>query len=380
MRRALVFMWLGVVACDAQRKPCAVDADCFLGEACVDRACVLEEPTADASVDEGTPDMPPEGDCRVTPGLCGTFPCNTRSGDCIRCELDQQCGEKGVCVEDGGGCVCEAGFHWCTNRCVSDDKVDSCGGRCTPCPGTSNGYATCEAQVCGLACNPGWLVCDDSCVDGAPHCVECLSAGDCPATDPVCENNACGPCRNDGDCTSKTGLPVCFEGECVACTEEKRDACNGRTCSPATHTCTTNLAGSIDECEVCLADADCALGSVCVPMFFNGAMRPNHYCLPVRDAQNPCYKGYQTPESKTTINGKGPLVVCSINEPIATCEAFKQYGDLCDKDEDCGTPELNDGLCKPFLGEYRCTFACVTTFDCPSVETATCVSYCRDNN
>lgn len=372
----ILLMGLGafLASCDATRPPCASDLDCFLGERCVDSACEVFEP--DVGTSDVREDVPTTDDCRVNLTACEPQPCNTTTGECFKCEFDRQCGEEGVCNETTGECTCRAGFHRCGTQCVSDDADGSCGSRCEPCPGLLNGFGFCEDQVCDVACNPNWHLCEGDCTSAPGMCVQCLGNDDCPADNPVCQNGTCTGCRTDADCAGKTGFSVCSEGSCVVCTEDKKDACGGRTCNPETNVCTNTSIGAVGVCGLCVTDDDCETGSACAPMFFQGVKRPTAYCLFTRDL-GPCYQPFPIQVSRTTVSNE-ELVLCAFDENLATCEAYLQYGDLCDTDEDCGAQDLNDGLCKPFLGDDRCTYLCNSSWECPNAVPPVCATYCRD--
>lgn len=382
MKRGLALLvsslWL---SCDATRPPCAEDSDCFLGEQCVQTICVprvvpdmSQDATTDTSLDQNT------SDCRITPGICEPRPCNTTTGNCISCELDAQCGTNGLCNSATGECACAQGFHRCGTQCVSDLSNDSCGDRCAPCPAPLNGFGFCAQGECEIGCNSGWLRCDPKTCDISPlECVRCLSNDNCPASSPVCEQGNCTACRSDADCGAQTELPVCHNGSCVQCTETKKQECNGRTCNPATNTCTQTLIASVSTCERCVSNDDCRWDSEdCVKMKFRGVERPDGYCL-YRANEFACSRPYGVRVDRPTISGGLSTSYCTVNEDELTCEALKEYGDFCTKDDDCGAPNLNDGLCKPFSDANRCTFACTAPDDCPPpFQSNTCVTYCRD--
>jgi hypothetical protein len=62
-------LFMGSLSCDAQRALCSIDSDCFLGEQCVDQACVASTPDPDMGGDAHV-DMPVTLDCRTNPGVC----------------------------------------------------------------------------------------------------------------------------------------------------------------------------------------------------------------------------------------------------------------------------------------------------------------------
>jgi hypothetical protein len=80
------------------------------------------------------------------------------------------------------------------------------------CPGTTNGFATCSAGTCGLACNSGYSMCGGRCLNTSSDPNNCGGCGIvCPVTGwgavPTCSAGYCGY-----DC----GLYIdCFNGSCV---------------------------------------------------------------------------------------------------------------------------------------------------------------------
>lgn len=370
-----------LLGCEATRPPCSTQSDCFVGEECVAGTCVLA-PVPDMEPDTSL-DMPADvpvdpRDCRIAPTVCEPKPCNTTTGKCIECEFDRQCGTNGACNASTGDCACLPGFHRCGTQCVSDDADETCGKRCDPCPGTENGFGFCGGQTCQLGCDDGWLRCDETCSISALECVQCLTNLDCPAEDPVCTGGICAGCRNDLDCADQGGLPVCQNGACVQCTEGKKSACDGFTCNPATNECTETLIASVRTCETCVSNDDCQFDSEdCVKMNFRGVPRPNGYCL-YRSDEFICNRPFGIRVERTSLSGGPPRSYCTLNENELTCEALRDYGDFCDVDSECGVPDLNDGLCKPFSGTNRCTFACDNSDDCPTpFGSSSCFTYCR---
>lgn len=103
-------------------------------------------------------------------GISCDISCNsgTKCGNaCINTTNDtKNCGGCNQACESGqycanGECSCGVDAHLCSDgRCHSDSDLSSCGGRCDPCPGSSNGIGspTCTnttgQYVCGLSCPP----------------------------------------------------------------------------------------------------------------------------------------------------------------------------------------------------------------------------------
>ncbi|QED29001.1 hypothetical protein FRD01_17500 [Microvenator marinus] len=383
MRRLILLVLLSA-ACDAQRPPCADSDDCFVGELCSAGVCVAApEPEPDMPRDmpeDQSPDLPPDTrDCRINTTVCLPQACNQNTGRCFACEFNAQCGTNALCNAATGECTCEPGTHRCGNQCVSNDADETCGDRCEPCPGTANGFGFCEAETCEIGCNPDFFRCDETCDVTELECAECLENSHCPDDEPVCDAGVCKGCRSDADCTARDGLSVCSDGACVECTEDKKTACDGNTCNPATNTCTETLIASVETCGFCVSRDACRYDSEdCVPMKFRGVDRPGGYCL-YRSNEFACGRPYGIRVERTPIGETTPQTYCTINEDELTCEALRGYGDYCDEDAECGVPGLNDGLCRTFTGSRRCTYACDTNDDCvPPFQTVSCVTYCRD--
>ncbi len=364
----------GLIACDAQRPLCSNDSDCFLGEKCLEQACVT------AVLDMGTDvrvDMPVTVDCRNNPGVCLSQVCNTSTGNCFDCTFDKQCGVNGTCNEGRGECECDSGFHSCGGACVTDDADATCGDRCDPCPATINGSGICEAKSCSFKCDADFFRCGEGCEISPLECVECLSNADCPSDESVCSGGNCTGCRIDNDCTEHLGLPVCSNGSCVQCTETKKNQCNGNSCNPATNECTDTLLSSVRTCQRCVSDDECSNNDQdCVKMNFRTVERNDGYCL-YRASEFNCSRPYPIRVERQSLSGKPATTYCTVNESEVTCEALLQYGEPCDFPEECGVPNVNDGLCKPFSGVYRCSYTCESNEDCPlPFGAATCSGYC----
>jgi len=54
--------------------------------------------------------------------------------------------------------TCKTGFARCGDSCVAETP-GQCGAGCQPCGAPSNGAATCDDGVCGVACAPGFTAC-----------------------------------------------------------------------------------------------------------------------------------------------------------------------------------------------------------------------------
>jgi hypothetical protein len=114
------------------------------------------------------------------------FKCDPSTGiDCLSVEepgaehdagcVAKTCQELGLTcggADDGSGstldcgtCVtsCEAGQHVCSNQCVSDSSIASCGSSCVPCRTSPLGTTACEEGSCRLECGGGTFECGRGC-------------------------------------------------------------------------------------------------------------------------------------------------------------------------------------------------------------------------
>ncbi len=62
---------------------------------------------------------------------------------------------------------CGEGEHRCDGECVSNDSVEHCADRCTPCPDLEHGTPTCDKMACGVACDQGYQPCLGACIPEA---------------------------------------------------------------------------------------------------------------------------------------------------------------------------------------------------------------------
>lgn len=116
---------------------------------------------------------------------------------------------------------------------------------------------TCVADIGGECSTP--TDCTNAerpfCVDN--RCVQCEDGdpGDvCGNPMPACgTGNLCARCEDFNDCTSDSGGPACFDGQCVACASggDCRVA-TAPVCDPVAH-----------ECRGCVADSECGTDGVC---------------------------------------------------------------------------------------------------------------------
>ena len=131
-----------------------------------------------------------------------------------------------VCVDGSCGLVCDAGYHQCGSRCVSNTDLALCGNSCTPCPVPANGRATCDGINCGIVCDAGFHTCDGATCVGDDHpdhcgtrCAPCAAPANATAT---CDGANCGFVCNDG--FTRQGDFCCPDDCAGAC-------CNGVCCN-----------------------------------------------------------------------------------------------------------------------------------------------------
>lgn len=87
-------------------------------------------------------------DCRTAPCQGLTY-CDLLSGACLPgCTRDDQCGAQGRCDLATHLCGCAEGWHLCGSTCVSNDAVETCGDRCSPCAAGPEEVAICKSEEC----------------------------------------------------------------------------------------------------------------------------------------------------------------------------------------------------------------------------------------
>jgi hypothetical protein len=117
--------------------------------------------------------------------------------------------------------------------------VASCNKTC-PAP-ASNGHASCNGDVCGIACDMSYRNCPGTTVCIRNMALACCSDMDCPTNTPACVSGQCkarsnnDPCSSDAECGSGHCAPttmgatskVCCDG---ACSGNCNKGCAGGTC------------------------------------------------------------------------------------------------------------------------------------------------------
>lgn len=162
-----------------------------------------------ATCPAGAPVCAPAGDsfqCTTgctpaAPLLCGSecVSPQTSVNHCGACNAkcaDVEHGEVG-CVGSLCTLTCKPDYHACAGKCAVNSDPMACGPACTVCPLPANATPTCQADACGLVCNPGFGNCNDNLVDG---CEAILSS------DPL-HCGGCGKPCNGGTCNAGVCTP-----------------------------------------------------------------------------------------------------------------------------------------------------------------------------
>lgn len=286
------------------------------------------------------------------------------------------------CVTYEGTCAEDPDNRFCTE---ADGGSDADGGM-------DGGGA--DAGPCGVACEGSTPVCDEAsgdcvqCTEAEPGacegsstplcdpstntCAQCLAPTDCPEVDaPACVEGACGPCTDDLQCADRAATPVCDEasGRCVACTADTEvTECGSFSCSLLTNECTTTDRASLDTCDACEADSECAAGRRCVLHTFEGA-DVGHFCF-LDASMGGCgdtdmtRRPYRTRTELDSIDG---VTATYCMPPVTTtCQGIRDtQSETCALDTDCGEDGLDDGYC-PLIGPGMglCSYLCGGAVDC----------------
>jgi hypothetical protein len=196
-------------------------------------------------------------------------------------------------------------------------------------------------------------------------------------------------CEDNDDCTHIAGKGVCDGGACVQCTVEDETHCAGKSCNPATKTCTTTTLGSRDYCQSCVADSECFGGNQadpdarCIPMEFNGELRPGGFCL--RRVSKTCARPYTIAIGAASLSGATTENYCGIDQANVRCEAVVDLENSrtcgsgadtacgCARDVEGNCTETGvGGLCRDFVAlENQCTYQCGALNHCPQGFTCT---------
>jgi hypothetical protein len=291
--------------------------------------------------------------------------------------------------------VCDPATDTCV-ECL--DSAEHCGAPTPAChPDTHECVECVETADCETGvCDPGAHACvecleSEDCDASTPHCdpeqqvcAECLESADC--TNPleaVCDGGSCVPCQSNYDCAHLAGATVCdpAAGECVECTGTDYANCGLNEdeepliCDSQTRTCSTEVERDRGLCEPCLADANCALGQLCVMQTYED-QELGYFCFWERGASEggaPSGCGSARPYVDTLANATsidGTVAdVCGL--AVSTCVARSQFrsencGTTTPDDSLCGVAPPADAICVEFDTDVqRCTMTCGSDDDCP---------------
>jgi len=226
--------------------------------------------------------------------------------------------------------------------------------------------------------------CDDSAACGEGGCGKCSGNQECSDPGhPVCNKEAgecAGPCTSDLDCErdlSSWTTPHCElgQGVCVGCIPgalEVEQCVNGNACDPVAMTCSGKPRTSVQNCEPCSADSECASNLYCVPSTASEATNQN-YCV-LRKDTGYCPAQFGTARTATSVQGVTARF-CFPNEAITTCEAVLHFSEPCESDTQCGPT----GICEGTGTDKRCTYVCDGVPDCSTSCIGAEPRYCDPN-
>lgn len=264
----------------------------------------------------------------------------------------------------------------------SEDPDVPCGGGCTDgvCDFAANACVECTADDLS-ACEDG----ENACAGNT--CVGCVADGDCAAPSaPECgTDNTCGTCTSNDACMDRAGTTVCDleSGACVECTSNADCTGTNEGCDVETHACRTYVPRSGSLCGGCVADQECPMGQLCIPMMYDDpattAADPvfaGNHCLWRSDATAPgpaddCFsvRPYVATRPLTSVDGVS-TDLCTL--AVSTCEAhddFRSSAITCTLDAAgnalCGREGVPDAVCRSTGGPTnRCTVYCGSDDDC----------------
>jgi len=246
-----------------------------------------------------------------------TSKCDPQNPKCVACYDASQCpqGANACLVATCAGNQC--GFSNAPNgtACTSNGTPGTCNGSglCFVCqPGSSlcngNLLESCNAvgQYDATSCNGGTPYCNQS----SPSCVQCLNAGQCPASGnpclaSACNGNACGfsPLPNGTACPGGTCNGA---GQCNSCQPGSK-VCNGN------QVLSCNAMGQYDAPLTCAGNAPyCDPGNPSCVACYSAAQCPasQSACLVATCAGNAC--GFANAANGTA---------CTVGSDAGTCSA-----------------------------------------------------------
>ena len=283
---------------------CLTDADCGLGEACVDDLCKANPGEGQCWADSQCDlDQTCQGavSCSCLATSCAGETPGSCQGSLDCCSTDAECDGSQVCVNDACHDPVGGGTCWTDNDCV--DAGATCVGAAmcecgVPCAGEQAGTcsgglengccesdsdcdagSSCVGSVCKEKPSQGSCWSIDDCLVGQV----CDGASVCPCNTPCFQEDVLGTCKAEtppgccadtGDCQAGQ---ICLEGVCnpeplaKTCYSDGdcgvQEICYGATICP----CGTNCVSDMGVCEAadCCADTmpECGEGNICVPPF-----------------------------------------------------------------------------------------------------------------
>ncbi|MFN7131341.1 MAG: choice-of-anchor V domain-containing protein [Myxococcales bacterium] len=211
--------------------------------------------------------------------------------------------------------ACNSNQHICGTTCASNSSPQTCGTSCTPCPGITNGTATCSNGACGLACNAGFHMCPSGSCEANNDATKCGPS--CTTCPPVANGTAI--CVNGTTCSASCNAGFALQnGQCVPATNV---GCCGASCtvcpaSPANGTAACVAGACTFSCDVgfhkcgngCRADDDVdACGTSCAA------------CPGVANADRVCTAGACSFTCKAGFNRCGDA--CKAEDDVTACGA-----------------------------------------------------------
>lgn len=256
---------------------CLTDDECARGLACEGGVCVSSEPAASVGCDDDSGCAP--GELCERSGDLTTGTCQPSPPAPVACAVDADCPSGEACVDgecSRGGDECDGvdangdGVIACDETAVCDQGVacspdDACTDDADCAPGQACMAGACEGEP-GAECD-GVDVNGDGVIDCDEVLAECADNGECAAgqscVDGRCEGDGADACVVDADCAIGS---LCLGGVCVVD--------GGEVCDDGIDNDGDGLLDCADEtCArdancvmqgMCLADADCAAGEICV--------------------------------------------------------------------------------------------------------------------
>jgi hypothetical protein len=209
----------------ANDSACPDDGDPCTAETCIAGAGCNRSPAEGAHCDDnigGTAnDVCHAGICRGADSCGAGHVCSAVSGMCIGlCTSESDCDDNNPCTVDkcvSGACQRNPSTGNACNDGIGCTEQDTCVGGV--CHGTSTcpGNAECAGTTC--RCPASTTLCGNTCADlttSAASCGVCDRACD---SSQICENGACKPAQNAGNCTARRA----FGHDYLFCTNASAD-------------------------------------------------------------------------------------------------------------------------------------------------------------